>query len=75
MAAPKKHLVTRLDFQMSDEVARRLAALQDSIRKVGHSRPTPRTLISALIMNESRRGKQLEDELLVPHRLGNEDAD
>jgi len=65
----------RLDFTMSPSTAKRLAALLDSVRKYGHSRPTPRTLVSALIDAETRRGKQLEDELLVPFRNGNPDAD
>jgi len=75
MAAPKRP-VTRLDFQMSEVVAKRLAELQDSVRNVaGHSRPTPRTLVSALIMAEQRQSKQLEDELLVPFRLSHPDAE
>jgi hypothetical protein len=65
----------RLDFRMSPSTTRRLAELQDSVRKIGHSRPSPRTLVSALILAESRRGKQLEDELLVPFRKVNQDAD
>ncbi|MFN2471621.1 MAG: hypothetical protein ABR583_11685 [Gaiellaceae bacterium] len=65
----------RLDFAMSDATAKRLAALQDSVRAIGHTRPSPRTLVSALILAEERRGKQLEDELLVPFRVANQDAD
>jgi hypothetical protein len=47
----------------------------DSIRKVGHSQPTPKTLISALIDAETRRCKDLEEELLVPFRRANPDAE
>lgn len=65
----------RLDFKMSPTTTKRLAELQDSVRKVGHSRPSARTLVSALILAESRRGEQLEDELLVPFRKANQDAD
>ena len=65
----------RLDFKMSASTTKRLADLQDSVRRVGHSRPSPRTLVSALILAEIRRGKQLEDELLVPFRKANKDAD
>ena len=72
---PKTKLTTRLDFTMSDKTAKHLAALQRSIRDYGHAQPTARTLVSALIQNEARRGKQLEDELLVPFRLENDDAE
>jgi hypothetical protein len=65
----------RLDFRMSAATTKRLAELQDSVRKFGHSRPSPRTLVSALIHAEQRRGKQLEEELLVPFRRANADAD
>lgn len=79
MAPPrtaKPKVTTRLDFTMSDETAARLAKLQDSIRRsAGHGRPTPKTLVSALIMAEERRGKALEDDLLVPFRLSQPYAD
>jgi hypothetical protein len=65
----------RLDFRLSPATAKHLAALLDSVREYGHSAPTPRTLISALIRAEARRGKKLEDELLVPFRRANKDAD
>jgi hypothetical protein len=65
----------RLDIRMSPETAKKYAELRDSIRDIGHSRPTPKTLISALIHAETRRGKQLEEELLVPFRIENPDAD
>jgi hypothetical protein len=42
---------------------------------VGHSRPTPKTLVEALLDAEKRRGKALEDELLVPFRKAHGDAD
>ena len=67
--------ITRLDFEMSAAVATRLADIQDSVRAVGHARPTPRTLISALILAESRRGADLEAELLMPFRKVEPDAD
>jgi len=47
----------------------------DSVRGVGHARTSPRTLISALIWNEKRRGEALEDGLLVPYRNAHPDAD
>jgi hypothetical protein len=65
----------RLDFRMSPSAASRLNELLDSVRKIGHARPTPKTLVEALIEAEERRGKQLEDELLVPFRLAHRDAD
>lgn len=66
---------TRLDFHMSAATAKRLAELQDSVRDAGHARPSPRTLVSALILNESRRGDDLEEGLLVPFRRANSDAE
>lgn len=65
----------RLDFRMSPSTTKQLTELQESVRKIGHSKPSPRTLVSALIHAEIRRGKQLEDELLVPFRKANQDAD
>jgi hypothetical protein len=65
----------RLDFRMSVGTTRRLAELQGSVRKVGHSKPSPRTLVSALIMAEARRGEDLEQELLMPFRTANPDAE
>jgi hypothetical protein len=65
----------RLDFRMSRATTKRLAELQDSVRDVGHSRPSPRTLVSALILAEERRGEQLERDLLVAFRKANKDAD
>jgi hypothetical protein len=60
---------------MSDETTKRLIALQKSVRAIGHSEPSSRTLVSALIHAETRRGKELEDDLLVPFRNANPDAD
>jgi hypothetical protein len=60
---------------MSDATAKRLTELQESVRKLGHSRPSPRTLVSALILNEKRRGEDLERNLLMPFRKANSDAD
>jgi hypothetical protein len=65
----------RLDFKMSAATTKHLNDLLDSVREYGHSRPVPRTLVSALIRAETRRGKQLEDELLVPFRREDGDAD
>ena len=65
----------RLDFRMSPSTAKRLNELLDSVREHGHARPQPRTLISALIDAETRRGKELEDELLLPFRRAHKDAD
>jgi hypothetical protein len=65
----------RIDFEMSPATRKRLEELQNSVRAVGHSRPSTRTLVSALIMNEPRRGEDLETELLVPFRNDHQDAD
>jgi hypothetical protein len=68
-------IAVRLDFTMSQSTAHRLAELQDSVHKLGHSRPTPRTLVSALIEAETRRGEKLEQELLMPFRRADPSAD
>ena len=61
---------------MFADVAQRLRDLQDSVRyEAGHAAPSQRTLISALIMAETRRGEDLERELLVPFRLSHPDAE
>jgi hypothetical protein len=60
---------------MSEATAARFYELQDSVREVGHARPTPKTLVSALIMNEGRRGDALERDLLVPFRKDQPDAE
>jgi hypothetical protein len=61
---------------MFEDVAARLRELQESIRfEAGHSAPSQRTLVSALILAETRRGEDLERELLVPFRLSHPDAD
>ena len=72
---PKERATNRLDLVLSDAIAARFADLQDSVKKAGHSKPTPRTLVAALINNESRRGADLERELLVPFRLEHPDHD
>jgi hypothetical protein len=72
---PAQRKTNRVDFEMSAKTAARFAELQASVRAIGHSAPTPRTLISALIMAESRRGGTLESELLMPFRVEQEDAD
>jgi hypothetical protein len=72
---PSDRKLSRIDFQMSEKTAARLAELQDSIRAIGHSKPTPRTLLSALIMSETRRGADLEQGLLMPFRVDQEDAE
>jgi hypothetical protein len=65
----------RIDVTMSPSTTKQYNEMRQSIRDVGHSMPTPKTLISALVDAEKRRGKQLEDELLVPFRQANSDAD
>lgn len=66
----------RLGFPMFADVAQRLRELQDSVRdEAGHAAPSQRTLVSALIMAEQRRGEDLERELLVPFRLSHPEAE
>lgn len=65
----------KLTFGMPSDVRQRLKELQASVRAVGHSWPSQRTLISALILDEQRRGEELERDLLVPFRLGHPDAE
>lgn len=72
---PPERKSKRVDFEMSAKTAARFTELQDSVRGKGHSRPTPRTLISALIMAEARRGGELETDLLMPFRVDQADAD
>ena len=61
---------------MFADVAARLRELQDSVRyEAGHAPPSQRTLVSALILSETRRGEDLERELLVPFRLAHPEAD
>jgi hypothetical protein len=72
---PAARKSNRIDITMSAKTARRFAALQKSVRDAGHSEPTPRTLVSALIMAEKRRGEDLERNLLVPFRKNQRDAD
>jgi len=65
-----------LGFPMFPDVAARLRELQDSVRyEAGHAAPSQRTLVSALILSETRRGEELERDLLVPFRLAHPDAD
>jgi hypothetical protein len=76
MAADDKDDKGRIDIKaLSLATAKQYAELRQSVRDAGHSEPSPRTLISALIDAEKRRGKQLEDGLLVPFRKANPDAD
>jgi hypothetical protein len=72
---PSDKPLARLDFPMSEDVAQHLVELQSSVRATGHARPTPKTLVSALILAEKRRGEDLEAELLVPFRLTHPEAD
>lgn len=65
----------RIDVTMSAATTKAYNELRQSVRDVGHSLPSPKTLVSALIDAEKRRGKELEDELLVPFRKANVDAD
>jgi hypothetical protein len=72
---PPRRKSNRIDITMSPKTAKHFADLQKSVRRVGHSEPTPRTLVSALIMAETRRGKALEEGLLVPFRNDQADAE
>ena len=66
----------RLTFEMFADVASHLRELQNSVRfEGGHAMPSQQTLVSALILAETRRGDQLERELLVPFRLSHPQAD
>jgi hypothetical protein len=61
---------------MFPDVAAHLRKLQQSVRfDAGHSEPSQRTLVSALILHEQRTGEELERDLLVPFRLAHPDAD
>ena len=81
MEAPKKRGrkaksdSPRLGFPMPPDVAQRLTELQASVRAVGHAWPSQRTLVSALILDEARRGEELEHDLLVPFRVGHPEAE
>ncbi len=82
MAEPKrrgrkpKSDTPNLSFPMFADVAAHLRELQDSVRfEAGHGIPSQRTLVSALILAEKRRGEDLERDLLVPFRLAHPDAD
>jgi hypothetical protein len=66
---PRERATNRLDIVLSDAVEALFADLQESVKKAGHSKPTPRTLVSALIFNENRR------VVLVPFRLQHPDHD
>jgi hypothetical protein len=60
---------------MPKDVAERLRELQESGRAVGHGAPSQKKLVSALIVDEARRGEDLERDLLVPFRLSHPDAE
>jgi hypothetical protein len=64
-----------LGFEMFADVAERLEELQRSVRAAGHTWPSQRTLVSALVMNERLRGRQLELKLLAPFRVEHPDAE
>lgn len=64
-----------LGFGMFPDVAERLEELQRSVRAAGHAWPSQRTIVSALILDETRRGRDLELELLAPFRVKHPDAD
>jgi hypothetical protein len=72
---PSDKPLSRLDYPLTPRVAKRLFDLQESMRKKGHGRQSPRTIVSALIMAEARRGDELYQDLLVPFRLNNPDVD
>jgi hypothetical protein len=58
----------KLGFRMSKATAERLKELQASVRDANHDWPSQRLLVSALILNEKRRGDKLYTELLRRHR-------
>jgi len=60
---PSDKPLSRLDVPLSPQVAKRLFELQESMRKTGHGRQPPRTVVSALIMAETRRGDDLYEAL------------
>jgi hypothetical protein len=64
-----------IGFEMFGDVAQRLEELQRSVRAAGHAWPSQRTLVSALILDETRRGRQLELKLLAPFRVEHTEAD
>jgi len=64
-----------LGFEMFADVAARLEDLQRSVRAAGHPWPSQRTVVSALILAEKRRGRQLELKLLAPFRIDHPEAD
>ncbi len=72
---PRKSETPFLSFEMASDVARRLTELQASVRGIGHAWPSQRTLVSALILSEPRRGEDIERELLMPFRLAHPDAE
>jgi hypothetical protein len=60
---PSDKPLSRLDVPLAPRVAKRLFELQESMRKKGHGRPSPRAVVSALIMDEARRGDELYEVL------------
>jgi hypothetical protein len=60
---PSKKPLARLDVPLSPRVAKRLLELQESMVKLGHGRQSPRTVVSALIMAETKRGDDLYEAL------------
>jgi hypothetical protein len=56
---PSDKPLSRLDFPLDPKVGKRLFELRESMGKEGHGRQTPRTIVSALIMAETRRGNDL----------------
>jgi hypothetical protein len=60
---------------MFADVATRLEELQRSVRADGHGWPSQRTLVSALILSEERRGRQLELDVLAPFRIAHTDTE
>ena len=58
-----------LNFELTPEVADRLRALQDAVRKAGHSRPSQKVMVEALIWAaDTSDGRKLELKVLAPYR-------
>jgi hypothetical protein len=72
---PRTSEIPRIDVVVSEETRELFDALLDSVRAANYTRPSPPTLISALIYNETRRGKALEEKLLMPFRKAHPEAD
>jgi hypothetical protein len=54
---------------------KRLAALQQAVRDVGHRPPSKAQLLSALVLQAPDDGAKLEDDYLQPYRLAHPEED